>query len=220
VAFAASKQSGNNLDSMSEKDWKALNIFFSNFSETNFEDFSAEDYDDEALIEFAVHHNVINNRKLFKSDPEGGFSIEAKNVAASVKKYFGIEKFTAQDGGNFVSYRDGKYYWDDVLEGSPWFAGSQAVELRDNGDGTLSAVLEDYSDNDHYQKDPDNKSIALFYTPKKAWNASTAKFFDQAGYHAAKIAPYTYDGKKTYKLLEWKAAETLDEALELAWGSK
>jgi hypothetical protein len=217
-ALAAPKQSGNMLDSMPDKDWRALNIFFSNFSETYLEDFSAGDYDDKTLIEFAVRHNVINNAGLFKHDANSDYYIEPKHVNATVKKYFGAEKITAQDGGDFVLYRDGKYYWDDVFEGSPWFAGSQALELRDNGDGTLSAIVGDYGDNENYQKDPDSKSIPLFYTPKKTWKPATAKMFDAKGYHAAQIAPHTYDGKKTYKLLEWRAAETPEEAGEIAAG--
>jgi hypothetical protein len=165
--FAAPEQSGNTLDSMSDKDWRALNIFFSNFSETFFEDFSSDAYDDKMLIEFAVQHDVINNAGLFKKDADSNYFIGPKQVNATIKKYFGIEKITPQDGGDFVLYRDGRYYWDDVFEGSPWFAGSQAIELQDNGDGTLSAIVEDYKDNENYQNDPDSKSIPLFYAPKK-----------------------------------------------------
>jgi hypothetical protein len=222
-APAASEQTGNMLGAMTDEEWRALNVFFSNFSETDLPDFSAGDYEDGALIGFAVHHNVINDSGLFKDDPGfgdgGGSYIEAKHVNAAVKQYFGIEHVTPRDGGDFVLYRDGKYYWDDVFEGAPWFAGSQALELRDNGDGTLSAIVEDYGDNENYQNDPDSKSIPLFYAPKKTWKEATAKLFDVKGYHAAKIAPHTYGGKKTYKLLEWRAAETLEEAAAVFSGN-
>jgi hypothetical protein len=218
TAIEAQGQSGNLLDTMSDKDWRALNVFFSNFSETSLEDFSSSKYDDAMLIAFAVQHNVINNAGLFKKDADSNSYIEPKNVNATLNKYFGIQKITPQDGGDFVLYRDGRYYWDDVFEGSPWFAGSQAIELKNNGDGTMSAIVEDYGDNQNYQDDPDSKSITLFYTPKKTWKPATAKMFDVKTYHAAKIVPYTYNGKNTYRLLEWRAAETVGEARSIAAG--
>jgi len=86
-SFAAA----NLLDGMSDADWRALNIFFSNFCESRLGDFDAAGYDDTALISFAVSHNVINNRKLFKEDAaEGQYYIGKDRVNATIEKYFGI----------------------------------------------------------------------------------------------------------------------------------
>lgn len=197
----------NLLDTISDNDWKALNIFFSNFSETHFEDFNYKKYNDKALIDFAMHHIVINNRNYFEGD-----SVDKKYINATIKKYFGIDKITPQsieDG--FVLYKDGKYYWEDVTEGFPKFDGAQVIEFYDNQDGTFLAIIEDYKDNQEYHKggSPDNFG-ASFYPPKKSWSPSVAKKCSIAGYHVAKVAPHTYNNKKTYKLLEWYKAKSLE----------
>jgi nicotinamide mononucleotide adenylyltransferase len=212
VALAAP---ANLVDSMDNTALRAVNVFFSNFSETAFEDYSQGGNNDRALIGFAMRHNVINIPELFQSDAESNSYIEPKNVDATIEKYFGDIKVTPQSSGDFIGYRDGKYYWDDVFEGSPWFAGSQTLELRDNGNGTLSAIVEDYADNDNYQANPDSELVRRFYEPKKTWSAAVAKLFDVKGYHAALIEPYEYQGKKTYRLIKWRAAETLQEAQRL-----
>ena len=92
-SFAAA----NLLDGMSDADWRALNIFFSNFCESRHGDFDAAGYDDTALISFAVSNNVIKNRKLFKEDAaEGHYYIGKDRVNATIEKYFGIQGVTPQ----------------------------------------------------------------------------------------------------------------------------
>ncbi len=87
-SFAAA----NLLDGMNDADWRALNVFFSNFCESRLGDFDADRWhDDTALIAFAVSHNVINNRKLFREDAaEGQYYIGKDRVNATIEKYFGI----------------------------------------------------------------------------------------------------------------------------------
>jgi hypothetical protein len=164
-----------------------------------------------------MSHNVINNKKLLKNDAtEGQYYIGRDSVDASIEKYFGIKgvkPHSVEDG--FVIYKKGRYYWDDVLEGAPWFAGGQAVELYDDGDGKLSAVVELYKDNGAFANDPDKVNIKDFYAPRKTWKGNTAKYYELRGYYAAKIVPHAYGGKKTYKLLEWREAETLEDARKL-----
>jgi hypothetical protein len=207
----------NRLDKMSVADRRALNVFFSNFCESSLGDFDADDYNDGALIAFAMSHNVINNRELFKDDDAEGMSyIGRDRVDATIEKYFGIKGVkprSVEDGA--VIYKHDRYYWDDVFEGSPWFAGGQAVELYDEKDGTLSAVVELYQDNEAFQNDVMKIDTGDFYAPKKSWKGNTAKYYEIRGYYAAKIAPYSYNGKKTYRLLEWREAETLNEARKL-----
>ena len=203
----------NLLDNMEEKEWKALNIFFSNFEETGLENFNSKSYDEKSLIDFALQHNVLNNKNRFRDDdPSGEYYLPEHYVIETLQKYFGIEKITAQDGTNaeLISYNKGKYFWLDIFEGSPRFAGSQVIEFYDNQDGTFLAVVAEYKDNYEFQTDPDRFSSA-FYTPKKAWEASTAQAYELSGYHIAKITTHTYNGQKAYKLLERRAAETFDE---------
>jgi hypothetical protein len=199
---------GNLLDKMSDADRKAMNIFFSNFCEANLEDFDAARHDDAALINFATRHNVMNNQKLFKLDkaegPYGTYYIERKDVDATIEKYFGIKGVTPQSVEDSpIIYKNNRYYWDEIFEGSPTFLGGQVVELRDAGNGTMSAVVELYEDDEAFQNNPD-KAIKEFYAPIKNWTGDTAKCFKSAGTWTAKIAPHTWGGKKTWKLLEWR----------------
>jgi hypothetical protein len=205
----------NLLGKMKNADWRALNIFFSNFCESSLGDFSADSRDDKALIAFAVSHNVINNRKLFKEDAEGRYYIGKNSVDATIEKYFGIKGVKHQSaGGEFVVYENDRYYWDDVCEGSPGFAGAQAVALYDDGDGTFSAIVELYKDNHAFQIDVDKFDIKDFYAPKKSWKGKTASYYDLDATYSAKIAPHVYGGKKTWELLEWHADEAEDEGGE------
>ena len=212
-SFAAA----NLLDGMNDADWRALNVFFSNFCESRLGDFDADGYDDTALIAFAVSHNVINNRKLFREDAaEGQYYIGKDRVNATIEKYFGIQGVTPQSAEEgFVIFKKDRYYWDDVFEGSPWFAGGQAVELHEGKGGTLSAVVEFYTDNEAFQNDAGKVNIKDFYAPKKSWKKNTAKYYDLCGYYGAKIAVLVQNGKKSYILLEWREAETLEDARKL-----
>jgi hypothetical protein len=189
----------NLLDKMKNADWSALNIFFSNFCESSFGDFSADSRDDKALIAFAMSHNVINNMELFKQDAEGGYYIGKNSVDATIEKYFGIKGVKPQNGeGEFVIYKNDRYYWDDVFEGSPWFAGAQAVAFYDDGDGTFSAVVELYKDNNAFQNDVGKFDTKDFYAPKKSWKGKTASYYDLYATYSAKIAPHVWGGKKTW----------------------
>lgn len=204
----------NLLSKMKDADWRALNIFFSNFCETRLADFNGTKYDDAALINFAVQHNVINNAKLFKPDKAGGPSgtsyIERKNVDATIEKYFGIKGVKPQSVEDSpIIYKNNRYYWDEIFEGAPWFAGGQAVELYDAGNRTMTAVVEFYEDDGEFANNPD-KATKEFYAPKKTWKGETASCFKLTGLYQAKIMPYTYGGKKTWKLLEWRRVKPED----------
>lgn len=208
-----SQQKPNMLDKMSDKDWRALNVFFSNFSETTLDQFSASKYENKELIGFAMHHNVINNRDRFDEDSY----ISEKYVKSTLMKYFGISKIIPEDG-DFFSYKSGKFLWEDIFEGGPYFYGSQTIELYDNGDGTFSAITEDYEDNEYFQNNFIEGFGKIFYPPKKNWKSATTKRCKVTGYHAAKIATQSYDGKVVYKLLEWHPAESLEDARSIMKG--
>ena len=88
---------------------KRMSTFLSNFTEQGFFDFDLEESTgDDALhlggdpsspdlIRFGIMHNYINNFKsrvkncAKKDCPHGSLTIEAKFVAESVRKYFGVE---------------------------------------------------------------------------------------------------------------------------------
>jgi|GEM_PF-843790 hypothetical protein len=204
----------NLVDTMTDSDLKALNIFFSNFSETHFGDFTNKSYDTRALIDFGLQHNVINNRSRLIDDVSSEHSyMDKEYMDITVKKYFDIEGITHQSGKptGFVVYDNGKYFWHDVFEGSPWFEGSQLIELYDNGDGTFSAITEDYQDSPEFN-DKMEEFLSSFYEPKRNWKPEMHKLVEANGYHAARIAPHEFNGKQTYKLLEWHITDTKEEA--------
>ena len=107
---------------------KRMGIFISNFTELGMYQFDLEadgDYevlhlgDPDAmneLIHFGIGHNVINNKKLITKCPRknceyGPSLISAKNVAASVKKYFDLEvEHESIEGDAPEVYYDGKNY--------------------------------------------------------------------------------------------------------------
>lgn len=118
-AFGAIKQT---------EEIKRMGIFISNFTELGMYQFDLEEDGDpdilhlgdphtmDELIHFGIGHNVINNKKLItkctKKNCEYGPSlISAKNVAASVKKYFDLDvnHFSIEGDAPEVHY-DGKNY--------------------------------------------------------------------------------------------------------------
>lgn len=71
---------------------RRLNTFFSNFSEAGIRPFRAGAIPGETLIQFGVLHNVINAPQRFQSVPgsEGMQRIPARQIEATVQKYFGV----------------------------------------------------------------------------------------------------------------------------------
>lgn len=202
-ASTGNSERKNLLDSMSVSEWKALNVFFSNFSETNMEDFNPVLSNDNMLVKFALSHNVFNGGP-FKEDNEG-YYLEESQVIKTIQKYFGIDKVTVPDGeiDHIITRAGNKFYWFDVLEGSPWFAGAQVIKFFDNEDGTFSAFIEVYGDNEKFQEDYLENFATLFYQPKHTWKANVTERCRITGYREAKIK--IHNNRKL--LLEWKEAE-------------
>ncbi|MDR3209644.1 MAG: hypothetical protein LBT36_03345 [Oscillospiraceae bacterium] len=206
IALPAPETRVNLADTMTDAELRALNIFFSNFSETRFPDFDIDAYDVTSLLAFAVHHDVINNpgRFVIAYGGEPDAALAPSYVENAMLKYFGVSGVTHQSAGAWVTYSDGKYHWHDVFEGAPWFAGSQVAEFFDNGDGTYSALLEDYTDGADYGAWlSGGGEINAFYQPQRSWSGFGG-VFARSGYHTATVAPHTYDGKQTYKLLTYR----------------
>ncbi len=99
------------------------------------------------------------------------------------------------------------------MRGSPWFAGS-AVELHEGKGDAVCRCGVLHRQREAFQNDPD-ENIKDFYAPKKSWKKNTAKYYDLCGYYGAKIAVLVQNGKKSYILLEWREAETLEDARKL-----
>lgn len=124
---------------------KTLNTFFSNFSETNLEPFEAGRIRDDALIQFGVLHNVINNPKLFEIVGGGeNQRLAAKHVEAAVEKYFGLrigQHKSLAGNYSYIKYRNGFYYAPRASGEAYTF--SQVMRLIDNN-GTFTAYVNVY----------------------------------------------------------------------------
>jgi hypothetical protein len=215
AAPAGAMDGGGLLDGMGDGEWRLLNVFFSNFYEAAFDDFSALGYDARKLIHFGVRHNMLNNPRLFIRGAGGFPCIDAERAHASIEKYFGVGGVRPQSVDDYLVYRGGKYCWEDAMDGALWFGGSQAVALFDNFDGTLSAIVEDYNDNYEFQAASEaarEDFIKTFYAPRRSWPRRISRLCEAAGYHAALIAPHFHGGKSTYRLLEWRGAGSFHEA--------
>ena len=77
-------------EKLSPAEKRALDTFFSNFSEANVESFSRNGISDDALLQFALAHNYINRLKSLTRTPDGqSVLVPAKAVDETTLKYFG-----------------------------------------------------------------------------------------------------------------------------------
>ncbi|WP_295455338.1 hypothetical protein [uncultured Thiodictyon sp.] len=69
---------------------KALNVFFSNFSEADLRSFTPQTLSDATLLEFALAHNLINRLKSLQKSKDGySVIITSEQVDRAAEKYFG-----------------------------------------------------------------------------------------------------------------------------------
>mgnify|MGYP003571392282 CR=1 FL=1 len=90
---------------------KRMSVFISNFTELDLYNFDSSSISMGELIYFGIYHNYINNSSLIKhieNNDNYDSSISAKNVAASVRKYF--DKSVTHKDAEY-NYKDGKYYF-------------------------------------------------------------------------------------------------------------
>lgn len=205
------KPNGKNLlNDMTTKEWRALNIFVSNFNEAGLDNYNAASYDVNELVSFAMCHHVVNNLDFGHDEKQDSeYFLTDKQVMNTIEKYFGITGLVVPDGevDYFIRHANGRFYLDDVLEGFPSFIGAQVVELYDNGDGTLTARIEEYGDNEEFHKNYIENYATMFYDPMNTWKSGVAERCVFTGYRVAKIGKHTYKGKEIYKLLDWQKAE-------------
>ena len=169
----------------SADDCKKMGVFLSNFTELGFLNVDYA-YMTEAqnpdMIRFGIRHNYINN---FKSRIEmcenckwGSLRIDGKYVQDTLKKYldYDLKQLFTVENSDPVYHFDGKYYHFEGADGeSVIFAGVTGVQ--DNPDGTLTMTGDLYN--------PDSE--------------------EKLGTFTAKAKPHTWNGQKTWALLELKS---------------
>lgn len=88
-----------------------LDTFFSNFSEAGVQSFKKGALSDEALLEFALRHNYLNNFKSLGKSKDGLSAIvPASLVDKATVKYFGLKMKNTRKEGYAVPLADGEAY--------------------------------------------------------------------------------------------------------------
>ncbi|MCI2110202.1 MAG: hypothetical protein LKJ99_04435 [Acidaminococcaceae bacterium] len=148
TSFAASRSEMN----ISERN--ALDVFFSNFSEAFMRPFTYNAVSNSELIKFGVMHVRINRRELLRNYDNTYWAIPAQEVDNAAYKYFG-KHIVAQSSHEYPLVGNEYLLIKASGEGVRFM---QITSLTDNGDGSYTALLNEYvgeSDNMHaVQKEP------------------------------------------------------------------
>lgn len=146
---------------LSNENLTKLNIFFSNFSETRLESFEKDNISEDMLINFAIRHNVLNNRNNIEKYDDYNGKISKKTIEQTILKYFGIEFNKHKSTQEFKFEND--YYILAYADGdTPDF--SSVTKIIDDGNNYYTCYVDIYSPQvvDGY---PDNR-----YDSPDKWN--------------------------------------------------
>lgn len=136
--------------SLSETERKNINLFLSNFSETDFLYFDRNDYNREDLILFAIGHNVLNTSKvMWYSERSDGMN--AGDLHGTIQKFFGIslDYPVSEDSpetlyGVYYDRNNSMYYWNHDLT-DMWqidqVTNLETVQMNDNGEYVIDATI-------------------------------------------------------------------------------
>jgi hypothetical protein len=210
-------QSTEIFPAMSKAEHKALHTFFSNFSESRFDSFDINNYDEISLVSFAMSWNWINNNGQYsdtKREVNTGegyaagkyWSIPESQVDKALTRFFGVAvknraSFTQSviENGSYSSnyYSGGNYYRFEVYAaGEPGYW-SQVTSFVDNGDGTYTAQYDVYAGH-----------VTIYdniYSDKDEWTAYADSYWIDHSCTAV-VKPYDNNGKVTYQLISLKRA--------------
>ncbi|PKL15629.1 MAG: hypothetical protein CVV49_20415, partial [Spirochaetae bacterium HGW-Spirochaetae-5] len=100
------------------------------------------EFSDEAIVQFCITHNYINNYRFFvKGGEEYQVKIKASFIDNTALKFFGRKIVKHQAAGE-IGYKDGWYFTTDA-SGEAYFF-SQIVSLYDNGKSMYTATVNVY----------------------------------------------------------------------------
>ena len=199
---------------MSENQRYMINIFLSNFSEIDFNDYDANTASRDQLIYFGCKHNSVNHTSgaIPISDEEAAkyvtlddfihacYKTDEETVSNSIDRYLGKKvqhgeaKYNVMGYDWQFGYDNGYYYYDSGEEGDARRVFSIADNMYDNGDRTDTVIITNYSSgytdilNDCYNLTPE--SIEVFGIKVNKGATGTAV-----------VRPYNYNGKDTYQLI-------------------
>ena len=190
-----SNKQENLILSMSESDRRDANVFFSNFSEAFFGEYSKDDTDAYSLINFAYIHNLINSYSEIKIRNDR-YGISYETVNKTLDKYLGVsvppKTATANNNGFELTwtYEDG-FFWEPAADGESYDYFSVVNDMHDMGNGMLEATYDVY-----YAGYDELTKECYSYTKEEA-----EKNCEYSYSATAVVKRKVYGGKKTYELI-------------------
>jgi len=172
----------------SAREMKAMSVFLSNFTELGFMDVDAATFLDEKapgdMIRFGIRHNYVNNYKTCvknctaKDCKWGSLVMDGTYVRESLKRYFGydIKNLPTVEDSDSPYHYDGRNYHFEGADGEAvYYAAVKKAKLSGDGLVHMSGVV---------------------------YNAEDKE--DVLGPFKAMARPHTWNGKKTWALVELK----------------
>lgn len=148
VAAAAAAQSPREAG-LPATEWRAMNVFFSNFAEAGVEPFRRGAVSDEALARFGVLHTRINAPQRVERGRGTDERVAARHVEAAALKYFGVSLARHRSfglGGDRVAFANGHYVFPGADGEVHPFA--HVARWEDAGGGEFAADVSVYQGED------------------------------------------------------------------------
>lgn len=180
--------------------WRAMNVFVSNFAEAEVEPFHRGEIPHATLVRFGVMHTVVNApERVDHTFLQAGLErVRARDAAAAVTKYFGVRlAHRAGTVGDLfkITYADGYYVFPGADYPSRPFA--QVIRLVDAGAGEFVATVGIY--------DVPDAGAERYGTPFEEM-VRAGYVTGQGPTMRARIRRVRERGRERYVLLEYLAA--------------
>ena len=186
------------LTTMTSEEKSDVNLFLSNFSEQHYGFAGPYKSPEEEKLNFAITHIRINTPDVLVELPEGGYGIKAEEIDKILYKFFGSTVAHPVED-SLWKYEDGMYKYTAVAWDSDFYAMfSIATSMFAMSDGTYTVEFNIYAEPQVEQGDTITDKSVYSLSPAKA----TEKY-DYCGYGTAVVREKSYNGKKTYELVDY-----------------
>ncbi len=188
IEIAKKENSKNNKPPLkfSANDLKKIGVFLSNFTEIGLDSFSAEDVLDgnnpNTMLYFATNHNFINNyksriKRCEKDCPFGQFSIDAKYVKESLKKYFNYTLMNPPSTPTFY-FENNRYYFNAEKKNPVLYARADHAEETADGNVKVTGVIYNSKNKKELHGNFEALIKAHEWNDKLTWTVLELQFID------------------------------------------
>lgn len=190
--------SGNLLDGFTKDQTYQINVFLSNFSEQNFQNYPCSTYQ---MVNFGFKYAKVNNREVFHSK-DGYYYVNVGDMDSILTRFFGttvnLTQPTSLTGpyNEVIECRDGGYY-RPMADGDSVAYCTAATFMRHNGDGTYTVSFDIYA-----HVNPHDSMSPYYSMTANQMAASSDLRYQQSG--TAVVKDYTRsNGVKSYQLISY-----------------